>query len=125
MTVYVVQKPKPGPNLVTYDISPAQEYGDIQFVFDAYENPSSNPAYSLQKVRAVLAAFDPKLDHIVSAGGDPYGLFLVGFVLNELKLPLRWLRFERLRFRPGTIPEQGAKTGYYIPVEMPSSAYIV
>lgn len=123
MTVFIVQKPKPGPNLITYDVSPAQEYGTIEFIFDAYENPSSNPSGSITKIRSVLENFNEKTDYIVSAGGDPYGLFLVGFVINEMNLSLKYLRFERLRQRPGVQVDPSAKSGYYIPVEMPSAAY--
>lgn len=128
MTVFVVQKPKPGPSGNTYDVSPATEYGEIIFIFDAYENPSANPVSSLQKIRTVLESkFNPDSDYVVWAGGDPYGLFLVGFVVCESNLPLRWLRFERLRTRPQvsdpTNPHQIVKSGYYLPVEMPASVY--
>lgn len=125
MTVYICQKPKPGPNGITYDVGPAQEYGEIKFIFDAYENPSTNPESSINKVRKTLENFDPDTDYCVAAGGDPYGLFLVGFVVNELQLPLKWLRFERLRTRPPVGAAPAANTsGYYIPVEMPTNGYV-
>lgn len=128
MTVFIVQKPKPpgGVNPNVYDVSPAAEYGNIVFIFDAYENPSSNPFESLKKIRLALENFNSDTDYVISAGGDPYGLLLVGFVMNEMQLPLKWLRFERLRTRPNipvdpTVPKQ---SGYYIPVEMPVQAYV-
>lgn len=126
-SVYCVQKPKVGPSGITYDVSPAMEYGEIKFIFDAYENPSTNPEASLNKIRAALEHYNEETDYCISAGGDPYGLFLVGFIVNELELPIKWLRFERLRTRPqpgqpATSQSQGS-SGYYIPVEMPSSAY--
>ena len=124
MTVFIVQKPKPGPQGITYDVTPAEEYGKIKFIFDAYENPSSHPLASLEKVREILADFDGENDYIIAAGGDPYGLFLVGFVMNEYSYPARWLRFERVKQRP--TPGQPASTktsGYYAPVELPKSAY--
>lgn len=126
MTVYVVQKPKPGPQGITYDITPAEEYGEIKFIFDAYENPSSHPMSAIKKVRDVLNDFDIHTDYIVAAGGDPYGLFLLGYVMSEFNYPLRWLRFERLKQRPvpGKVGMEDQKTtGYYVPVEMPKSAY--
>ena len=122
MTVFIVQKPKPGPQGITYDVTPAEEYGKIKFIFDAYENPSSHAAASIEKVRDALNEFDPENDYIIAAGGDPYGLFLVGYVMNEFSYPLRWLRFERVKQRP--TPGQIQKTsGYYAPVELPKSAY--
>ena len=128
MTIFVVIKPKPGPQGYTYDISPAQEYGEIDFIFDAYENPSSNPRGALERLRLKLGKYNPKTDYIVTAGGDPYASILVGFVLCELNLPVRYLRFERLRGRstvdaPAAAGNAPSKTGYYIPVEIPSSAY--
>ena len=127
MTIFVVIKPKPGPQGYTYDISPAQEYGEIEFIFDAYENPSANPRGALERVRLKLGHYNPKTDFVVTAGGDPYASILVGFVLCELNLPVRYLRFERLRGRAVDSLASGSsvstKTGYYIPVEIPSSAY--
>lgn len=128
MTVFIACKPKPGPQGNTYDISPAQEYGEVEFIFDAYQNPSSNPRQSLEQVRLKLGRFNPRADYIVTAGGDPYAAILVGYVLCEMNLPLRYLRFERMRARshdmqnpPSATP---VKTGYYIPVEMPQAVYI-
>lgn len=125
-TVFVIQKPKPSSSGVTYDISPATEYGEVKFIFDAYENPSTNPEASINKVRKALDAFDPDTDYCIAAGGDPYGLLLMGFVVNELQLPIKWLRFERLRTRPQPGEAVGGRgtSGYYIPVEMPTNGYI-
>lgn len=127
MTVFIIQKPKVSSSGITYDVSPAQEYGEIKFIFDAYENPSTNPLASLNKIRTALNDFDPETDYCVSAGGDPYGLFLFGFVVNELQLPLKWLRFERLRVRPPVGAPTGTTSngsaGYYLPVEMPVDGY--
>jgi hypothetical protein len=130
-TVYIAQKQKTGGlNQAAYDVSPALEYGGkIEFLFDAYENASMNPLQSLEQVRHKLKDFDPDIDYIALAGGDPYCSLLIGFVINELRLPIRYLRFERLRQRP-TITEDGkvirndGSIGYYVPVEMPSNAYI-
>lgn len=127
MTVYIICKPKPGPQGNTYDVSPAQEYGGIEFIFDAYDNPSSDPRASIEKVRIKLGKFDVKKDYIVTAGGDPYAALLVGYVMCEMNLPLRYLRFERYR---SVVGHNGApssanvvKSGYYLPVEMPPAAY--
>lgn len=128
MAVFVVAKPKPGPQGNTYDISPAQEYGSVSFIFDAYENPSANPRKAIEQVRNALLDFNPSTDYIVTAGGDPYGALLVGFVLCEMNLPLRYLRFERLRSRIASSDNENAsheivKSGYYVPVVMPQEAY--
>ena len=125
MTVFIACKPKPGPQGNTYDVSPATEYGEVKFIFDAYENPSSNPRASIEKIRMALNSFDAQKDYVTTAGGDPYAAILVGFVLCEMNLPLKYLRFERLRSRAaeGTDPHQVIKSGYYLPVEMPQSAY--
>lgn len=122
MTVFVVQKPKPGPNGAIYDITPAQEFGTVNFIFDAYENPSSRPVAALEKVRATLADFDSAKDYVVAAGGDPYGLFLVGFVMNEIGAELKWLRFERIKQKP--VPgKQQEQEGYYVEVALPKTVY--
>ncbi len=128
MTVFTVCKPKPGPQGNTYDVSPALEYGDIEFIFDAYENPSSNPRASIEKVRLKLRHFNPKTDYIITAGGDPYAAILVGYVLCEMNFPIKYLRFERLHSRVHDMQDgvdaSPRKTGYYLPVEMPQSSYI-
>jgi hypothetical protein len=124
MTVYIVQKPKPGPNGITYDITPAEEHGKVKFIFDAYENPSSHPAAAIEKVREILNDFDSEKDYVVAAGGDPYGLFLVGYIIGELGQELKWLRFERIRERPTPgKPQEQKSAGYYVSVDMPKSAY--
>lgn len=119
MTVYVVQKPKPGPNNITYDISPAEEFGKIKFIFDAYENPSSHPKSAIEKVKEYLSEFDSDKDWIVAAGGDPYGLFLVGYVMGDNCNKLRWLRFEKSKQRP--VPGQKVEQkslGWYVEVKV-------
>lgn len=125
--IYIICKPKPGPQGNTYDVSPALEYGEISFIFDAYENPSSNPKAAIEKIRFKLGHFNPKTDYIVTAGGDPYAAILLGYVMCEMNLPLRYLRFERLRARAQDLQAGSmaapTKTGYYLPVELPQSAY--
>jgi len=126
VTVFIICQPKPGPQGNMYDVSPAQEYGPIEYIFEAYQNPSANPTRSLKRVRDILEKFNPDKDYIVTAGGDPYSALLVGYVISKMKLPLKYLRFERLRTRAeGSPPGQPniIKSGYYIPVELPLSAY--
>lgn len=126
MTVFVVQKPKPGPNGHTYDVSPAQEYGDVKFILDAYDNPSSRPLETKAKIEMLLrSCFKDEEDFLVWAGGDPYALMLTGFVVANLGYKIRWLRWERLRQPRSTASDTAARAaGYYVPVDLPQSAYL-
>lgn len=122
MTVYVIQKPKQGPNGNTYDISPAKEYGEIKFIFDAYDNCSSNPEQSYQKLVDFLDnEFNVDEDYVLWAGGDPYALVLAGYAFGRTNCKLRFLRWERYRRKPDGSTPSGA-AGYYTVVNLP--AYI-
>lgn len=128
MTVFIICKPKPGGvSGNTYDVSPATEYGTLRFIFDSYENPSSRPVEALEKIRNIFEDFNEAEDYIVWSGGDPLALLLTGYVLYEKSLPIKYLRFERLRTRPEPGANPAAvnqnKSGYYVPVPIPQSAH--
>ena len=122
MTVWVCQKPKSGPHGHTYDVSPAQEYGTIRFIFDAYENPSSRPDEAYTKIYDLLdKEFNDETDYIVWAGGDPFGLYLAGVAFGSLGIKPKWLRFERLRTPPSPgDTREVPRPGYYVPVHVNS-----
>jgi hypothetical protein len=112
MSVFVVQQPKPGKQGFTYDISPALEFGQPVFVFEATEQPGLTPGPSLHKVRRLMANFSDK-DYILWAGGDPFGLAVVTSVALEINQGrLNFLRWERERDENN----QRNGRGYYMTV---------
>ncbi len=74
MTVFVINKPSPDPNLTYGDVTQAVEYGSIVFVFDGVlpnEDPISAETIAWEKLRNFSDD-----DYLLWAGGDPVGLMI-------------------------------------------------
>ena len=114
MSVFVAQTPKAGPQGYTYDISPALEFGQPVYVFEAQDQPGLAPVPSLRRAREIMRDFNDD-DYILWAGGDPYALALVIAVAMEINNgKAQFLRWERSR------DQNNKRTGrgYYIPVRL-------
>jgi hypothetical protein len=97
------------------DVSPAAVYGEIRFVLSAGDRTCSNPELSMERLRRAFYDFDPKMDFIVWAGGDPLSAIVAGMVMLDLGIKkFRYLRFEKNR---NTKPGEPV-TGFYSPVEV-------
>lgn len=114
MSVFVIQTPKPGPKGYSYDISPALEFGQPIYVFEADEQPGLTPVPSTLKARRVLENFNDR-DYILWAGGDPFAFAIVVAVAMEINNgKLHFLRWERKRGEDG----QRTGRGYYMAVRL-------
>lgn len=114
MTVFVVNRPRPGPKGFTYDISPAYEYGDVVFVFDELM-PYRDPQQAEREAWEALKDFDTAEDYILWAGGDPCGLIIASAVVAKVTDGVfRWLKWDRLR------DEETRKVvgGRYVPIPL-------
>lgn len=119
--VYVIQVPNPGGHRkATYDTTPAEQYGQINYIFEAGFSPSLSPAKAIEIARKALAYFDSDTDFLVWAGGDPAGMMLVGAVAfsQSVNGDLKWLKWENNR-DPETRQPNGS--GHYIPITFPLS----
>ncbi len=120
-TVYIVQQPRPFYDRVTgvmvpKDMSSAQRYGKIVHVLEADEQPSITPGPSLFNLQKKLRDFNPELDYICYAGGDPMSLALALVVLKEFNhREVQTLRWDRERSTDG----QRMAGGFYVPVLTP------
>jgi hypothetical protein len=107
-TVYVIQEPHEN-----RDFSSAKEYGKLQFILSAGENPSLYPAKAIGILRTALKNFSGS-DYIVWAGGDPMSPILAGIVLGQLGFKeINFLKWDRQR-------REGVRTGsgFYVPARL-------
>ena len=115
--VYVAHQPRPtaGPNSRnTYDITPALQYGEVVFVFEASFSPSSNPEEAAEIAHEKLKDIQPG-DYIVWAGGDPLAAFIVGaLAADKTAGQLKYLRWDRERGDGGIATGRGC----YSPVAL-------
>ena len=116
-TVYVInqplapRRPVPGQRAFVYDVSPAQQYGAIKFVFTEEDpRPTDNPDAAIEHAHKVLSAITED-DYIVWAGGDPLSMVIVSSIVADLLGGrIKYLAFEKNRQNPGQ--------GYYVPKKL-------
>ena len=78
--VFVVNEPNTSRAGVTYDVSPARAWGEINFVFTRdMPTPSVNPIFAQRRAQDVLGDMTSD-DYLVWAGGDPLGLVIASAV---------------------------------------------
>lgn len=95
------------------DLSSANRYGTIRFVFNRDEHPSLTPSESLVQAQKVLANFDPHNDYVCYAGGDPLSIAITFLALKALRIhTVQFLRYDRERGRDGG----SSGHGFYVPV---------
>ena len=111
--VYVIQAPH---RQLGVDLTSAHEFGRVEFILPAFEQPSLEPEKAMHELRRVFDKLTPN-DYITSIGGDHAGIFLAGAVLNEIADdPVHWLRWERKRYDPKN--PKSNQTGFYVPVKI-------
>jgi hypothetical protein len=110
--VYVIQHPKPGPKGLTYDISPALQFGQFKYIFEASDQPGQTPGPSKNKCVRALRNFDED-DYLLWAGGDPYALALATNVAAEHNQG----RFKFLRWERERSGNTRTGRGYYVIVQ--------
>lgn len=110
MTVYVVNQPARRTTGIVYDISPATEYGPLDFVFTMHqERPSNDPDWALDTAHEKLKAFDPEKDYVLWAGGDPFSLAVVTAILSDNHDVFSFLKWER---------DRETREGRYTPITL-------
>ena len=106
------------------DLTTATLYGRIQFLIEDPEmQPSLRPGLARRIMEDRLRDFDPEIDALAAAGGDPAGLLIAGLILGEWMpgKPVRYLRWDRglqrgpggskVSVNPGYVPVLVSKTG--------------
>lgn len=103
--IYITNQPMPGPNGYAYDVSSAQQFGEIVYVFGpSTPRPSITPRQAWEHCLDVMRDAEPG-DYICAAGGDPLGTVMASAAIDRLTDG----RFNYLRWNRG---RDGAP-GYY------------
>lgn len=119
--VYVVQEPPPVYNrtegkTVHKDLSSANRYGTLMPILSKGNQASLTPGPSLSELHRKLRHFNPDLDYICFAGGDPMSLALALLVLRDMNVKeVSILRWDRERSTDGV----RTAGGFYTPVVTP------
>jgi hypothetical protein len=97
-TVYLVAQPSIARDGSVPDTSGLAKFGTVRVIFPSGDRPSRRPTKGLEHAQYVLREFDAVRDCIAYAGGDAYGLLLVGIVLERKLCPsVTLLRFDKPR----------------------------
>ena len=107
--VFVINQPQTN-NKITYDISPALEYGDIVFIFqNDHPSPSEKTNWAINRAHEVLKNITLD-DYLVWAGGDPFSMAICAPIAADyLCGKIRYLKWQKNK-------RQGERGGYYAPV---------
>jgi hypothetical protein len=115
--VFIIQHPKPrAKDGWQPDLSPAANYGQLRFVFDADDKIYADPATAMKKAVERLKEFDAETDFLCWTNfADPAGLWLVIQLLAAGGCKkLRYLYWSRGKRAGGMTND----AGYYFPVEI-------
>lgn len=115
MTVFVTQQPTPNKFNWVPDLTPAAEYGKIEYVFEGGEAIYSNPVNSMKKAKFRLENFNPSLDYLLYPGtGDPAAFAVcIMAILDKGYDTLPLLYWDRIRDDNGS---RDSKKGIYVPI---------
>ena len=113
MTVYIAHESRNA-----LDLTPAEEFGDIVFVFNRDFSPGFNPAEASIIAEKVLEDFDFDNDYFLIAGGDPIAGMIASMVLNDLADPENDQVLNTLRYTRDFDAEGNRTIPRYIPIEV-------
>ena len=113
MTVYIAHESRN-----QLDLTPAQEFGDIKFVFTREFSPGFNPKEATVIAEKVLEEFDFNNDFFLIAGGDPIAGMISSMVLADYADPEREQRIQTLRYTKDFDAEGNRTIPRYIPIEV-------
>lgn len=100
--------------LVEKDLSSAQRYGQLMFLLNRADRPSTMPGPCLRKIQQGLKDFTPE-DYLFFPGGDHVGLMLTGTVLRDMGFrEVQWLKWEKERDTQGKL----MPGGFYVPIKI-------
>lgn len=119
--VYVVQRPKPKKNadgsVWEPNLAPAEEFGELKFLFEPTDNAFLQPTKALLEARRELANFNPHTDYILWPGvGDPATLYAVLLALGDRGLPFVNFLYWTRRVDPNS-GERVARGGSYYSIQ--------
>lgn len=115
--VYIIQRPRPKQDGWTPDLTPAAQYGAIDFIFEAGDRPGLDVRHAAKIAAERLEYFDPDQDYLLWPNfADFAALHIVTMLLvaSGCKM-LKFLQFEKRRDGNGScyIPLEIDLTDYY------------
>lgn len=124
-TVWLLHEPRS-----QLDLSDARSFGTVLPVLPSSMNPSLTPGPALAMMRRLFQQQYREGDTLLYAPADPIVPLLAGLTLASIgraRQPLRWLRWERARYRDektGRLiePKPGQAAGFYVPVTIETDA---
>lgn len=110
-TVFVMQRPKAKEGGWEPDLSPAMQYGKLEYVFDADDKPHASPTSALAKAKSRLANFDASRDYLLWPNFADISsmLIIVALLTRGGNTRLRYLTWKRTR---------ASEAGFYFPIEI-------
>jgi hypothetical protein len=94
--VFVTQQPKPNAKGWMPNLTPASQFGQLQYVFATDEIPSASPAASMLRAYDQLSSFDPEADYVLWPNtGDPIAAWTVMLALARKVHKIKVLYWER------------------------------
>ena len=113
MTVYIAHESRND-----LDLTPAQEFGDIVFVFNRDFSPGFNPKEAAIIAENVLENFDFDNDYFLIAGGDPIAGMIASMVLSDFANPDDDQTLKTLRYTKDFDASGVRSIPRYIPIEI-------
>ena len=115
MTVYIAHESKNDLNL-----APAEEFGEIRFVFSKEFSPGFSPKEAKLLAEAALADFDFQDDYFLIAGGDPIAGMVASMALADLsvKRDLDETTIKTLRYTRDFDEYGNRSISRYVPIEV-------
>lgn len=114
MTVYVVQQPVPNRKNWVPDLTPANEFGAIEYVFKSDDNVYALPGPMMKKAQKIFKDFDPNNDYLLWPNtGDPAALWTCCFALAILgfdKISILYWNRKRIS------GQRDYQQGFYVPI---------
>lgn len=118
MTVFVTKRPVPDGKGWLPDLTPAQKYGPLEFVFEGHEHVFALPQPSLHKARRLLGKkFRPEEDYLLHPNSmDQMALTICLAAVMDLRPEsIQLLYWDRIRQEDGT---RSRRTGLYYPIKI-------
>ena len=113
MTVYIAHESRN-----SLDLTPAEDFGDIKFVFNRDFSPGFNPKEAAVIAESVLQDFDFENDYFLIAGGDPIAGMIASMVLVDYADPDNDQILKTLRYTKDFDAEGNRTIPRYVEIEV-------
>jgi hypothetical protein len=112
--VFITQQPAPARSGWMPNLTPAERYGALEYVFSAEYQPYLYPQKALRQAEEALRDFDPERDYVLWPNtGCPMAAWAVMLTLGRKGLR----QIKALKFDRGLVNgERDNRNGFYTPI---------